>query len=121
MPKPNMFIVYVTDAPASARFYGELFEMAPVFESPRFIAFELGDGVQLALWSGVGDELSRATPRAGEICLALPGGPEVIDDLFRKWVERGVDIVTKPYDDVFGRTFLAADPDGNLIRVAPQD
>ncbi|ERS63191.1 hypothetical protein HMPREF1257_01385 [Corynebacterium sp. KPL1814] len=24
-----------------------------------------------------------------------------------------------PYDDVFGRTFVVADPDGNLFRVSP--
>ncbi|WP_269080276.1 VOC family protein [Corynebacterium epidermidicanis] len=28
-----------------------------------------------------------------------------------------VQIVQLPYDDVFGRTFVVADPDGNLIRV----
>ncbi|MEU1982441.1 VOC family protein [Nocardia sp. NPDC019395] len=121
MTTPNMFIVYVSDAAASARFYGDLFEMTPVFESPRFIAFDLGGGIQLAVWSGVRDELSPAVPRTSEICLALPGGPEQIDNRFREWSGKGVEVVAKPYDEVFGRTFLVADPDGNLIRVAPVD
>jgi hypothetical protein len=32
-----------------------------------------------------------------------------------------VTVVKRPYDDVFGRTFVVADLDGNLIRVAPVD
>lgn len=30
-------------------------------------------------------------------------------------------VVDEPYDAVFGRTFVIADPDGNLIRVSPVD
>jgi predicted enzyme related to lactoylglutathione lyase len=29
--------------------------------------------------------------------------------------------VEAPHDAVFGRTFVATDPDGNLIRVSPVD
>jgi hypothetical protein len=29
--------------------------------------------------------------------------------------------VEEPHDDVFGRTFVIADPDGNLIRVCMFD
>jgi hypothetical protein len=29
--------------------------------------------------------------------------------------------VQKPHDAVFGRSFVIADPDGNLIRVSPID
>lgn len=121
MTTPNMFIVYVSDAAESARFYADLFDMAPVFETPRFIAFDLGGGVQLAVWSGVQEQLSRTVPRTSEVCLALPGGPEAIEAHFRKWVEKGVEVIAEPHDEVFGRTFLVADPDGNLIRVAPVD
>ena len=121
MPSPNMFIVYVTDAPASARFYSDLFDMKPSFETPRFVAFDLASGIQLAVWAGASDTVTRAAERTSEVCLALPGGAEVIDEQYRTWVERGVDVVAEPHDDVFGRTFVVADPDGNLIRVAPVD
>lgn len=121
MPSPNMFIVYVTDAPASARFYSELFDMKPSFETARFIAFDLASGIQLALWAGEPGTVARAAERTSEVCLALPGGPEVIEQQYQAWVRSGVDVVTEPHDDVFGRTFVVADPDGNLIRVAPVD
>ncbi|MFD4990272.1 VOC family protein [Streptomyces sp. NPDC058374] len=118
MTRPNMFIVHVSDAPASARFYGDLFAMEPAFESPHFIAFDLGGGVQLALWSGVAETLPQS--RASEVCLNLDGA-EAIDARFEEWTAKGVTIVQKPHDAVFGRTFVAADPDGNLLRVAPLD
>ncbi|MEU1985274.1 VOC family protein [Nocardia sp. NPDC019395] len=120
MPTPNMFIVYVTDAPASARFYSDLFDMSAKFVSPRFITFDLGGGNDLALWSGHADQ-ERPVPRTSEVCLNLPGGPEVIDEKFEQWVAQGVKVVQEPHDAVFGRTFVVADPDGNLIRVAPVD
>ncbi|MDJ1134816.1 VOC family protein [Streptomyces iconiensis] len=116
-----VFIVYVNDAPEAARFYADLLEIRPSFETPRYIAFDLGDGADLALWSGHFDELAPAVPRTSEVCLALPGGPDAIDQRFERWVAKGVRVVSEPRDEVFGRTFVVADPDGNLIRVAPVD
>jgi predicted enzyme related to lactoylglutathione lyase len=121
MPAPNMFIVYVSDAPSAARFYSDLFEITPSFETPGFIAFDLAAGIQLALWDLAKDDLHRATVRTGEICLALRGAPDAIDAQFATWKGKGVHVVSEPRDEAFGRTFVVADPDGNLIRVAPVD
>ncbi|WP_030756338.1 VOC family protein [Streptomyces sp. NRRL F-5135] len=119
MAVPNMFIVHVSDAPASARFYSELFDMRPSFETPGFVAFELAGGVQLALWSRPSHDLTP--PRTSELCVTLDGGPERIDRQYQDWTKQGVTTVREPHDEVFGRTFVVADPDGNLIRVAPVD
>ncbi|WP_024799848.1 VOC family protein [Nocardia sp. BMG51109] len=116
-----VFIVYVNDAPVSARFYGDLLGTKPSFETPGYIAFDLGPGADLALWSGQLDGLTPATPRTSEVCLALPGGPSEVDEKFQQWKAKGVEVVHEPRDEVFGRTFVVADPDGNRIRVAPQD
>ena len=51
----------------------------------------------------------------------LDGAANRIDETYQLWSSKGIDIVEPPYDDVFGRTFVAADPDGNLIRVSPVD
>jgi predicted enzyme related to lactoylglutathione lyase len=120
MTAPNMFIVYVNDVQASATFYGDLFEIEPAFTSPRFITFALGGDVQLALWNG-GRDVRSDSPRTSEVCLNLQGGAQVIDEIFSQWSGRGVVVIEPPHDDVFGRTFVVADPDGNLIRVAPVD
>jgi predicted enzyme related to lactoylglutathione lyase len=49
------------------------------------------------------------------------GRPDEIDAIFKRWQSRGVTILHEPHDAGFGLTFLAADPDGNRIRVAPKD
>lgn len=121
MPAPNLFIVYVTDVTVSTAFYSKLFGMNPRFTSPRFVEFEVATGVGLALWSGKADSLTSTTGRANEVCLNLPGGPHDIDEQYQRWCDLGVTIVQEPHDDVFGRTFIAQDPDGNLLRVAPVD
>jgi predicted enzyme related to lactoylglutathione lyase len=124
-PNPYTFIIYVRDAQNSSTFYGDLLNLSPVFESPRYIAFELPGGTQLAVWSG-NDVFDDRTPedgtptRTSELCISFGTAPE-IDAAFADWKTRGIRIIAEPYDDVFGRTFLAADPDGNLIRVAPVD
>lgn len=114
-------IVYVNDAPAAARFYGGLLGLSPSFETPGYVAFDLGPGADLALWAGQFEALSPEVPRTSEICLAIDGGAESLLAMFRQWRAQGVTILQEPADAGFGLTFLAADPDGNRIRVAPQD
>jgi predicted enzyme related to lactoylglutathione lyase len=114
-------IVYVNDAPAAARFYGDLIGRRPAFETPGYITFDLGPGADLALWSGQFENLSPDVPRTGEVCLAVDGGPDEINATFSQWKSRGITILREPYDAGFGLTFLAADPEGNRIRVAPRD
>lgn len=122
MPAPNLFIVYVTDVAASSVFYSELFEMSPSFVSPQFVEFEVAPSVGFALWPGRSESIvSGAHSRGNEVWLNLPGGPEVIEQQYRRWCELGVTIVQEPHDDVFGHTLIAQDPDGNLLRVAPID
>jgi predicted enzyme related to lactoylglutathione lyase len=113
-------IVYVNDAPTAARFYGDLLGMSPSFETAGYITFDLGPGAELGLWSGQFDDLSPDVPRTSEVCLAIGGGPDELNAIFERWKSRGVTILREPHDMGFGLTFLAADPDGNLIRVAPK-
>jgi predicted enzyme related to lactoylglutathione lyase len=119
MPTPNLFLTYVSDAAAAARFYGDLFEMEPVFTSPRYVAFRVAPDVLFAVWTGAGKP-DPASPRFSEVGLMVPSGADV-DAYFARWTAKGVTVVEEPHDDVFGRTFVVADPDGNLIRVSPTD
>lgn len=121
MSSSIVFIVYVNDAPEAARFYADLLELKPSLQTPGYIVFDLGDGADLALWSGQIDGLTPAVPRTSEVCLALRGGPDAIDRQFKLWAAKGVRVVSEPHDEGFGRTFVVTDPDGNLIRVAPVD
>ncbi|MGI3785875.1 MAG: hypothetical protein ACRYG2_34445, partial [Janthinobacterium lividum] len=93
----------------------------PEVHQPAFVEFELAQGVGLALWSGHSSAVTADLVRTSEVCLNLPGGPSRVEEQYARWRDLGVDIAQEPHDDVFGRTFVAKDVDGNLLRVAPVD
>jgi predicted enzyme related to lactoylglutathione lyase len=51
----------------------------------------------------------------------VPRSTAAVDEIYASWVDKGVRVVEEPHDEVFGRTFVVTDPDGNLIRVSPID
>lgn len=121
MPAPNLFLTYVRDATAATTFYSDLFEIEPSFITPHYVAFDVAPGVLFAVWTGGGEHVVPATPRTSEVGLMVPGPASAVDEIFTKWVAKGVRVVEEPHDAVFGRTFVVTDPDGNLIRVSPVD
>lgn len=121
MSAPNLFLIYVSDAEAATAFYSDLFEIEPTFTSPRYVAFDVAPGVLFALWTGRNEHAVSSTPRTSELGLMVPGTASTVDETFARWSAKGVDVVEEPHDDVFGRTFVITDPDGNLIRVCPVD
>ncbi|MGZ3099327.1 VOC family protein [Streptomyces sp. H72] len=121
MSAPNLFLVYVSDVERATAFYADLFEIEPVMTTPRYVPFEVAPGVLFAVWGGRADLVTPQTPRTSEVGLMVPGSSAAVDDLHAAWVAKGVTVVEAPHDEVFGRTFVAADPDGNLIRVSPVD
>ncbi|CAM2929098.1 VOC family protein [Saccharomonospora xinjiangensis] len=121
MQAPNLFLVYVRDAEAATAFYSDLFGIEPNFTSPRYVSFEVAPGVLFALWTGRSEHANPGTPRTFEVGLMVPGPASAVDEVYARWSAKGVRVVEEPYDDVFGRTFVIADPDGNLIRVSPVD
>ena len=121
MTTPNLFLIYVTDVERSAAFYSDLFDMQPQAITPRYLPFEIAPGILFALWSGRAGQVTPDLPRTCEVGLMLPGAQSAVDDRYAEWSAKGVTVVEEPHDDVFGRTFVIADPDGNLIRVSPLD
>jgi len=121
-PKPNLQLVYVSDIERSVAFYKTIFNADPVFSSPRYVTFAADDSGKalFTVWTG-GTTPEIATPRFSEIGILLPSNEDV-DRLFEKWEKNdNINIVKKPYNEVFGRTFLVKDPDGHIIRVSPVD
>ncbi|GAB3254545.1 VOC family protein [Kineosporia babensis] len=121
MAAPNLFLIYVTDVERATAFYRDLFELEPVMTTPRYVPFEVAPGVLFSLWSGRSEQVSPQVPRTSEVGLMLPGSAAAVDGIYEKWKAKGVTVLEEPYDEVFGRTFVVADPDGNLIRVSPLD
>ena len=121
MSAPNLFLIYVRDAEAATKFYRSFFDIEPVFSSPRYVAFEVAPGILFALWTGRSEHATADTPRTSEIGLMVPGPASAVDEIFAQWEAKGIMVLEPPHNDVFGRTFVVADPDGNLIRVSPVD
>nr|WP_255633167.1 VOC family protein [Demequina sp. TTPB684] len=116
-----MFLIHVTDIERATAFYSDLFEMEPTMVTPRYVPFEVAPGVLFALWNGHRSDAEASTPRMSEVGLMVPGGAEAVDEVYSFWAAKEVRVVQEPHDDVFGRTFVITDPDGNLIRVSPTD
>ncbi|WJJ14315.1 VOC family protein (plasmid) [Prescottella equi] len=121
MRLPNQFLVYVSDVASAAAFYGELFGMQAQMLSHRYAIFDLGGGVVLALWGGKTRTAEAPPAPAFEVGLLVEGGSLKIREIYDEWVDKGVEVVEEPSEDVFGLTFVAADLDGNRIRVAPAE
>ena len=117
MISPDSMIHYVDDAHASARFYGKLLGIEPAYDAPVYASVPLGDGIRLAFWNraAVLPPVGQAGPD-GETCLEAETSDEV-DATCSAWKADGMTILQEPVDLPFGRTFTAADADGNPIRV----
>jgi predicted enzyme related to lactoylglutathione lyase len=119
-PKPNLQLVYVTDIECSTAFYEKIFNSQPVFSSPRYVAFSAGEEALFAIWNA-GTTPDVNAPRFSEIGIMLPSNDDV-DKIYVEWLkDSDIKIMQEPRTEVFGRTFLASDPDGHIIRVCPLD
>jgi catechol 2,3-dioxygenase-like lactoylglutathione lyase family enzyme len=120
MSDPNLIILYVENAAASAAFYRELLGRAPVESSPNFAMFPLGSGMMLGLWSRADVKpAANAAPGGGELVFSVADRAAVAA-LHEKWLKRRLPIAQAPVALEFGYTFVALDPDGHRLRVMCQ-
>lgn len=122
-PLPRFVLLYVQNPEASARFYSELLERAPIERSPTFALFALDAGLMLGLWSRA--TVAPAPPDTapggtGELGFPV-ASTALVDRLFANWQARGLTVLQPPTRMDFGYTFVATDPDGHRLRVfAPE-
>lgn len=121
MFKPNSIILYVSDVEKSTRFYTRLLNAEPVEQYSEFSVFALSDDMILGLQAKSGIDPAPQPHIGGtEICMSDVSN-RVVDEIFRKWSELGVEIIMKPAMLDFGYTFVATDPDGHRLRVCATD
>lgn len=90
----------------------------------RFFTEKLG----LTTEQDMGDAFSQFTTREGTLWAVMeppPGAPpndvmlflevEDVDATYQTWKGRGVEMVTEPNDQEFGRTFAFRDADGRVL------
>jgi len=112
MPSISLITLYVNAPQSSAAFYQELFGLAPIQSSPTFVMFGLPEGAGLGLWSRHTVVPAANAPGGGELAIEVPDA----DAAYKQWLERGQGVAPKPADAVFGRDFVALDPDGHRLR-----
>jgi predicted enzyme related to lactoylglutathione lyase len=117
MAMPHFVLLYVDEPEKSAAFYARLLGRAPRDSSPNFVMFDLAPGLRLGLWArrDVKPAPSGASD-AGELAMAV-GSNEEVEALSADHKRKGATILQEPVTLDFGRTFLAADPDGHRLRV----
>ena len=113
----NSILLYVANAEASARYYAKILDQQPMEASATFAIFRLPSGLGLGLWGRDGVEPKPAgAGGACEIGFKVETSAAV-DRCHMEWRERGAHILMAPTDLEFGRSFVAADPDGHRLRV----
>ncbi len=124
MPAPGLVLLYVDSPAASAAFYRDLLDRAPIEASPTFAMFALENGLMLGLWSRhTVEPAAAAAGGGGELAFRVADKDEV-SALHADWQGRGLRVLQPPTDLDFGFTFVATDPDGHRLRVfapAPDD
>ncbi|MCB1389198.1 MAG: VOC family protein [Rhodobacteraceae bacterium] len=117
MQATPMFILYVTNPAASARFYADALSAPVIYEAPDFAMLALGQGARLGLW-----RTDEVVPRAS----FAPGGAEldvVVADVpalsaaQEKLAACGVTILQPVTTLDFGHAVTVADPDGHRLRL----
>lgn len=118
---PNLIILYVDNPITSSGFYQKLFNKEPDVMFPTWAAFSFKNGLNLGLWSTTASDFaSCGEGNRTELSIMVKDIKEV-DALYQQWLESGVQIEQEPKQAVFGKTFVALDPDGHRIRVCIPD
>ena len=117
MTDRNSLLLYVADATASTRFYSRLLGREPIEASPTFAMFILPSGLGLGLWGKAGVQPPPGAASGGFDLSFKVDAPESVDALHAEWRSKGANVLLPPTDLDFGRSFVAADPDGHRLRV----
>lgn len=117
MQATPMFIFYVTDPAASARFYADALGAPVVYEASDFAILPLGQGARLGLWR-TEDVQPRAglAPGGAELDIALADG-EALMAAEARLAAQGVTILQPLTTLGFGQAVTVADPDGHRLRL----
>ncbi|WP_312042247.1 VOC family protein [Erwinia sp.] len=118
---PNLFILYVASPSVSSEFYQKLFDKEPDVKLPTWAAFSFDNGFNLGLWSTQAcDFVSGGEGNRTELSFMVKD-VQAVDTLYQQWLKMGIHIEQEPKHAVFGKTFVALDPDGHRIRVCIPD
>jgi predicted enzyme related to lactoylglutathione lyase len=100
-------IVTTPDVPRARRFFTEKLGLTTEDDQGDvFSQFTTREGTPWAIM-----QAGAAAPQAVELYLSV----DDVDSAYATWREHGVEMVTEPHDEPFGRTFAFRDPDGRVL------
>jgi len=105
----NFIILHVRDVVAERDFYREALGLGIVDESPAFVQFQANGGAFFALQA---DDQPVPTQN-----IELWWEVGDVDAEYAALAKRGVEIVSAPQDQPFGRALTFKDPEGNLVNM----
>lgn len=113
----DSIVLYVEDVQRSMAFYAKAFNCEPQLLSPTFAALHFANNVKITL-----KQIDALTPvstvKGGGTELSIPvTDREMLDSLFDKWSQQGVEFAQEREESVYGINFVAVDPDGHRIRI----
>ena len=101
-------IVTTDDVPRARKFFTEKLGLGTEDDmADAFSQFTTRDGT---LWA-VMQRPEHATPLGAELYLQVDN----VDEAHQVWRTRGVEMVTEPHNEPFGRTFAFKDADGRVL------
>jgi predicted enzyme related to lactoylglutathione lyase len=103
---PNFVIMHTRDMAGTQQFYTDTLGYTVEVGSPDFVQFKATDGTTLAL----------STEEGGEP-VELWWFVEDADATHESMRSKGIDIVSAPRDEPFGRAFAIKDPAGNTLNL----
>ncbi len=108
MIKGLTYVILTTrDMERARRFFTEQLGLNTEDEMEGFAQFTTREGT---LWA-----FMQAQPSAPEREVELYLRVDDVDEAYRAWKARGVEMVTEPHNESFGRTFAFRDPDGRVL------
>ncbi|MEQ8481536.1 MAG: VOC family protein [Hoeflea sp.] len=113
----DFVLLHVADPLASADFYSGLLDRPVLESSPGFAMLPLNDTIMLGLWlADAAAPDGTGKPGASEVSFDVTDKAK-LNDLHDDWRAKGISVLVDPMELPFGRTFVAADPDGHRIRI----
>ena len=102
-------MVHAPDVQKAQAFYTEKLGFVVEDEAPDFVQFKAAQGATLALAKG------ESKPTAEGEGIELWWFVDDADATYAELIAKDVQIVRKPLDEPFGRTFAIQDPAGNVL------
>lgn len=116
MLEPSVIVFYVNNLALSQHFYQELLGIPSKQLSPTYAVFKFENGVIIGLKEKAEQEINLTGNGAVELAFTAEHHAEV-EKLFLTWQKKEITILEPPTQVSYGFTFVAADPDGNRLRV----